>query len=1272
MTSFDEDFYSNYKHNGFSNNSILTKRLQNLRMKNGSPIDFNVAVDTSQVAIDIEKCKSVLINQVCSFIVDTKDNNHQGNIKVVVTNPDGNQIQAKSINNQDSTWKIEFNPTEIGEYFIEVFYANQLIAGSPFKCNVFDPSQIKVVPCLNGIVNQSSKFEVDASQAGTGQLEIAIENGRIPCTFSNQGNLCFIPSFTPFEAGRHEVTVKFNSYEVPGSPFYCHVVDVNKITLVGLDENLFAIYKSGSFALNINELSSDDINIKMTSPSRLNVPVSRFVTPQNTMKLSFQPQEIGTHYLDIDYASVPISGSPFEIKVFDSNRVVVSEVNGSEMNKQCELTIDASGAGEGQLEISINDGQVKNHVKQLKPGQYSVTFLPQKQDNYVIDIKFNQQEVPGCPKRVFIKDNQNVRLCGKIMENVLVCTPNSFHMEGFHSLSDISIRIKSPSDQEFVPKVSQTKSDECRVEWTPYELGTYTITAHYCDHLVKGTPLKIKTYDPKRVQVFEILDGVVNQETKFIVDASQSGEGSLEIGISCNGHYIPNQVKPIGNSRFEVHFTPAEATNHIINIHFNGGAVTGSPFKVKVIDANAITAQGKGLGLIPVNKPTTFQVLTGNAGVDKVHSVVTGPKDENVFVRLYQQSNGDYIGEFTPLIEGRHRVEIFYANQPVAGSPFKAMAYDIRTAEVTKLPKELINGAENWMEVDLAKLSDIKFDINVKAPSGRQLPVHCEGKNYKKIRIVPHEIGPHRIDILIGDEHIPGSPFTINSIDARLPTAHGNGLHHGLEDRQAEFLIESQGLTGNLDVKIEGPQHFTKNQIELQNDGSYLVKYTPVEVGQFKIHCKWNDREIPGSPFISYVVNPEKVKVVGGWQSILDQSNTLMLKLYEEKTINFDTSEAGPGTLNASILAPNGTKLPLRLTSQAQMYSLSFSALYEGEYKIHLMWDNYQLPNSPIIAKTSQQSDMNKIEVNGNGLSEAKINQESEFVIDGSRAGEIYGLPEVRLSGTRCDIEVRIMQLGHNIYKCTYVPQVPGAYLLNIKWNDRQIGSSPYKVTVGMNSDPNKVSVGSEGIKGGVFGSEIKTVIDTRRAGPGELTAHCMGPTKVAFCEFYDHKDGTFTLYVRPQEPGKHILQIKYNDEHVPGSPYVMRVSGAPDASKVKVIGPGIHDGVLNKFKSRFICETKGAGAGQLTVRIRGPKGAFRVEMQRETQKERTILCKYDPVEAGDYQVNVKWSGTHVPGSPFNVHVHKSEEEFKKFLKNNPDIAFELQQLSIQHQALNI
>ena len=187
----------------------------------------------------------------------------------------------------------------------------------------------------------------------------------------------------------------------------------------------------------------------------------------------------------------------------------------------------------------------------------------------------------GCPKHVFVRDTNKVQLSGVVKENLLLGVSNSFQMEGLHSLSDLVIRIKSPSDQEFVPKVIQISSEECRVEWTPYELGTYTVTAYYCDNVVKGTPFKVKTYDPKRVVVSDIQDGFVHQPGRFVVDASQSGEGSLEIGISCNGQYIPNQVKAIGNSKFEVHYTPKEASMHIVNINFNGGAVKGNFLDLK-------------------------------------------------------------------------------------------------------------------------------------------------------------------------------------------------------------------------------------------------------------------------------------------------------------------------------------------------------------------------------------------------------------------------------------------------------------------------------------------------------------------------------------------------------------------------------------------------------------------------------------------------------------------------------------------------------------------
>lgn len=51
----------------------------------------------------------------------------------------------------------------------------------------------------------------------------------------------------------------------------------------------------------------------------------------------------------------------------------------------------------------------------------------------------------------------------------------------------------------------------------------------------------------------------------------------------------------------------------------------------------------------------------------------------------------------------------------------------------------------------------------------------------------------------------------------------------------------------------------------------------------------------------------------------------------------------------------------------------------------------------------------------------------------------------------------------------------------------------------------------------------------------GELTAQCVGPTKIAFCELVDQNDGTFSLLIKAQETGKHTLIVKYNDEHVSG-----------------------------------------------------------------------------------------------------------------------------------------
>lgn len=48
-------------------------------------------------------------------------------------------------------------------------------------------------------------------------------------------------------------------------------------------------------------------------------------------------------------------------------------------------------------------------------------------------------------------------------------------------------------------------------------------------------------------------------------------------------------------------------------------------------------------------------------------------------------------------------------------------------------------------------------------------------------------------------------------------------------------------------------------------------------------------------------------------------------------------------------------------------------------------------------------------------------------------------MPEVSLSGMKNDIKVNLQPIGENVYRATYIPTQPGAYLLNVMWSDRLV-----------------------------------------------------------------------------------------------------------------------------------------------------------------------------------------------------------------------------------------
>jgi len=88
---------------------------------------------------------------------------------------------------------------------------------------VYDVNAIKVKNVTNGTIGRPVTFLVETAQAGPGNLEVTVNDGRVPTSAQAQGQHTYAISFTPRDAQNHTVELRFNGQDVPGSPFTCKV-----------------------------------------------------------------------------------------------------------------------------------------------------------------------------------------------------------------------------------------------------------------------------------------------------------------------------------------------------------------------------------------------------------------------------------------------------------------------------------------------------------------------------------------------------------------------------------------------------------------------------------------------------------------------------------------------------------------------------------------------------------------------------------------------------------------------------------------------------------------------------------------------------------------------------------------------------------------------------------------------------------------------------------------------------------------------------------------
>ena len=139
-----------------------------------------------------------------------------------------------------------------------------------------------------------------------------------------------------------------------------------------------------------------------------------------------------------------------------------------------------------------------------------------------------------------------------------------------------------------------------------------------------------------------------------------------------------------------------------------------------------------------------------------------------------------------------------------------------------------------------------------------------------------------------------------------------------------------------------------------------------------------------------------------------------------------------------------------------------------------------------------------------------------------------------------------------------------------------------------------------------------------------------------------DKSNSEFDCTVLPRSQGKYKVNIRWKGDHIRGSPFNINIIAPPLPKNVHV--HCLKKSVVVRKESKLWIDTSKAGPGLLSISVHG-KHPFKVHSSTDPVNPWTIVNHFCLTHAGDYIINMRWSGEKIPGSPFSLTVTDREVE---------------------------
>ncbi|XP_075946071.1 filamin-C-like isoform X4 [Anarhichas minor] len=1260
----------------------------------GSPfgVEAVMPADPSKVRAFGPGLKGGIVGKPAPFTIDTKGAG-AGGLGLTVEGPCEAKIECQD--NGDGTCSVFYLPTDPGEYAINILFAEKHIPGSPFKAAVraaLDPSKVTASgPGLEKAkAGEPATFTVDCTRAGDAELtiEIVSETGakaevHIKKTAEGTFSVTYIPPFH----GTHTITIKYGGQMIPQFPKVLQVepsVDTSGVHVYGPGVEARGVLREVTThfivdARTLNKVGGNHVKVHIISPS--GTTTETYITDKGdgTYRVEYTAFEDGMHMIEVQYDDAPVPKSPFRVSVVegcDPTRVRAfgPGLEGGITNKPNCFTVETRGAGTGGLGLTIEGAsEAKISCKDNKDGSCSVEYIPFTTGDYDVNINYGGHPIPGSPFRVPVKDPvdpSKVKCSGPgLGAGVRAHVPQAFTVDCTKAgQAPLDVKLYGPTGTVAPVGVKNNGDGTHTVHYTPAHDGPYTVAVKYADQEVPHSPFKVMSqpgHDASKVRAsgpgLDTKGVSASLPVEFTIDARDAGEGLLTVQIlDPEGKPKNATIQDNRDGTYTVSYVPDSTGPYTITIKYGGDEIPYSPYRIQSLptgDASKCCLTGR-KNTLQTSEDTVITVDAKAAGKGKVTCKVQTPQGMELDMDVVENRDGTFDIYYTAPEPGKYVITIRFGGQNIPKSPFHVVV-----SKGPVVPRDTVDPLFrplNFLVPFMPQQGEITGEVRM--PSGKTGRPHITDNKDGTITIKyqPTERGLHEMDIKYDGNHIPGSPlqFFVDAVNSGVVTAYGPGLSYGMVNKAATFTVVTKNAgEGGLSLAVEGP---SKAEITCKDnkDGTCTVSYLPSAPGDYNIIVKFDNKHISGSPFTAKITGDDAI------------TRTSQLNVGTAADVSLKIAETDLSSLTASIRAPSGNEEPCLLKRLPNRHlGISFTPKEVGEHEVSVRKNGVHVANSPfkIMVGQSEIGEASRVKAFGKGLAEAHTLEMAEFFVDTRNAG--YGGLALSVEGpSKVDINCEDVEDG--TCRVTYCPTEPGSYIVNIKFAEKHIPGSPFTVKVTgegrmKESITRKRQASSIASVGSTCGLNLKIPGDGSQA----MTAQVTSPSgKTVDADIVDGGSSTYSVRFIPQEMGPHTVNVKYREQHVPGSPFQFTVGpmGEGGAHKVHAGGPGLERGVA-AAPSEFSIWTREAGAGGLSIAVEGPSKA---EISFEDRKDGSCGVSYIVKEPGDYEVSIKFNNEHVPDSPFIVPIATLSDEARRLtltslqekdLKVNQEASFMVQ-----------